>query len=58
MTQTDFLKAQLSEVESLIEQMTPRDFVTRMSLESRRDEIKVELTATQPDAAPRPADNG
>ena len=58
MTQTDFSKAQLSEVESLIEQMTPRDFVTRMSLESRRDEIKVELTATQPDAAPRPDGNG
>lgn len=39
----DFVIADLAKVESIIEELTPSDFLTRMGLESRRDELRERL---------------
>ena len=43
----DFMGADLAGVESLLSELTDSDFVTRMSLEDRRDEIKEALANAQ-----------
>lgn len=43
----DYLLADLASVEGLLSQLTPRDFVIRISLESRKTEILAEIEETK-----------
>jgi hypothetical protein len=48
----DFLAADLSAVETMLGQLAEDDFLTRMSLEERRDELQSELGEVQEDERP------